>query len=90
MRDRVAARNRLAQCRRPLLRQQAKARLRQIEGQIKALDRAVDELLDSDAALERKAHLLQSIPGVSTVTAAGLLTTLPELADLPPLSLIHI
>ena len=87
MRDRVVARNRLAQYRLPLLRRQVKARLRQIEGQIKALDQALADLLGSDAALQRKARLLQSIPGVSSVSAAGLLATVPELADLPPKAL---
>ena len=85
--DRGAARNRLAQCRLPLLRKQAKARLRQIEGQIKALDRALADQLDSDPTLQRKARILESIPGVSCITAAGLLATLPELADLPPKAL---
>ena len=87
VRDRAVARNRLDQYRLPLLRRQVKARLRQIEGQIKALDQALADLLGSDAALQRKACLLQSIPGVSSVTAAGLLATLPELADLPPKAL---
>ena len=87
VRDRVAVRNRLAQYRLPLLRKQAKARLRQIERQIKALDRAMADLLGSDAALQRKACILQSIPGLAAVTAAGLLATVPEIADLPPKAL---
>lgn len=87
VRDRTAASNRLAQCRVPLLVRQGKARVRQIEGQLKALDKALAEVLEGDAALQRKARLLQTIPGVSAVTAAGLLATVPELADLPPKAL---
>lgn len=87
MRDRGAVRNRLAQYRLPLLRKQAKARLRQLERQIKALDRELADQLGSDPDLERKARILKSIPGVSSVTAAGLLATVPELADLRPRAL---
>ena len=86
-RDRGAVRNRLAQCRLPLLRKQAKARLRQIERQIKALDRELADQLGGDPDLERKARILESIPGVSSVTAAGLLATLPEMADVQPRAL---
>lgn len=87
VRDRGAVRNRLAQYGLPLLRKQAKARLRQIERQIKALDRELAGLLGSEPDLERKAHILESIPGVSSVTAAGLLATLPEMPDLAPKAL---
>ena len=87
VRDRGAVRNRLAQCGLPLLRRQAKARLRQIERQIKAIDRELAGLLGSDPDLERKARILESIPGVSSVTAAGLLATLPEMTDLQPRAL---
>ncbi len=45
------------------------------------------DLLGSEPALERKVRILQSIPGVSSVTAAGLLATVPELADLQPKAL---
>ena len=55
VRDRVVARNRLAQYRLPLLRKQVKAHLRQIERQIKALDRELADQLGSDPDLERKA-----------------------------------
>ena len=87
VRDRGAVRNRLGQCRLPLLRKQAKARLRQIERQIKAIDRELADQLGSDPDLERKARILESIPGVSSVTAAALLATVPEMADLAPRAL---
>ena len=87
VRDRVATGNRLAACRLPLLRKQGRARLRQIEGQLEALDRAMSELLAGTPDLERKARILESIPGVSSITAAGLLAAVPELAELPPKAL---
>ena len=59
MRDRGAVRNRLAQYRLPLLRKQAKARLRQIERQIKALDRELADL---------RPRALASLAGLAPVT----------------------
>ena len=69
------------------VRRQAKYRLRQIERQIQAIDRELAGLLGSDPDLERKARILESIPGVSSVTAAGLLATLLEMAGLQPRAL---
>ncbi|MDE0626355.1 MAG: transposase [Bryobacterales bacterium] len=69
------------------VQRQAKYHLRQIERQIQAIDRELAGLLGSDPDLERKARILESIPGVSSVTAAGLLATLLEMADLQPRAL---
>ena len=59
MRDRGAVRDRLAQYRLPLLRKQAKARLRQIERQIKALDPELADL---------RPRALASLAGLAPVT----------------------
>lgn len=81
MRDRGAVRDRLAH-RLPLLRKQAKTRLRQVERQIKAVDRELSDQPGGDPDVERMARILESIPGVYSVSAAGLLATMPKLAHL--------
>lgn len=58
--------------------------MRLLGGHTKALDRAMTDLMGSEPALECKAPILQSIPGVSSVATAGLLPTLPEPAELQP------
>ena len=51
----------------------------QIDPQIKALDAKVAKLIAGDKVLTRKAEVLTSVPGIGPVTAAGLLSEMPEL-----------
>ena len=80
--DRVAALNRAGCARHPLLKRQLRARLAQVDRQIKSLDAEVAALVAADAELARRAEVLTSMPGVGPVTAAGLLTEMPELGAL--------
>ncbi len=79
--DRTAALNRRKQLRYSVPKNQNSSRLRQIERCLKRLDTEIAELLKSEP-LARRAEILTSIPGVSHVTAAGLLARMPELGEL--------
>ena len=79
MKDRTAALNRQKHARHRLLRRQIKNRLDQIGRQVKALDAEVAKLIAADEEMSRKARVLASIPGIAQVTAAGLLSEMPEL-----------
>jgi transposase len=58
------------------LRRQRRVRLRQLQAQLDQLDAAVAAQLQADPALQAKAALLTSIPGVGTLTAAKVLAAL--------------
>ena len=80
--DRTAARNRQKHLRHRLLKQQNKTRLSQIDRHLAAVDAAIGKRLAEDVGLARRTEILTSIPGVSSITAAGLLTRMPELGRL--------
>ena len=80
--DRTAARNRQKHLRHRLLKQQSKTRLSQIDRHLAAVDAAIGKRLAEDVGLARRTEILTSIPGVSSITAAGLLTRMPELGRL--------
>jgi transposase len=84
IRDRTAARNRAHQLTLPLLRRQNARRLAAIERDLVALDAAIAALIASEPALARAAAILQSIPGISEITAAAILAAMPELGTLEP------
>lgn len=50
--------------------------------EIAAVDRAIADSIEADAALARRAALLRTIPGVGAVTAATLVAELPELGTI--------
>ena len=80
--DRTAARNRQKHLRHRLLKQQNKTRLSQIDRHLAAVDAEIGKRLAEDVGLARRTEILTSIPGVSSITAAGLLTRMPELGRL--------
>ena len=82
VKDRTAARNRQKHLRHRLLKQQNKTRLSQIDRHLAAVDGEIGKHLAEDAVLARRTEILTSIPGVSSITAAGLLTQMPELGRL--------
>ena len=82
VKDRTAALNRQKQVRHRLLKQQHKNRLAQLDRHLAAIDTEIGKRLAKDEGLARRATILTSIPGVSHVTAAGLLTQMPELGRL--------
>ncbi len=80
--DRVASTNRGKHLRTPVAKQLNKQRLKQIERQIKRIDAEIRKRLQAEEALERQSEILTSIPGISDVTAAGLIVHMPELGTL--------
>ena len=82
VKDRVAARNRDHTHRSPLLKRQVRARLRQIERQLAAIDAALYATLATDPALQARFDILVSIPGVGQATALAVLVEMPELGTL--------
>ena len=91
VKDRTAARNRSLQRRLALLKAQAAERLNQIERQIQAIDAALREQLENDAALKARFNILMSIPGLGEATAFTFSPTCPNSArsktHAPPASL---
>ena len=53
-----------------------------IEGQLKEVDRLLDRLIAANEEWRRKKEIIESIPGVGSVTAKVLLADLPELGQL--------
>ena len=77
VKDRTAALNRQKQVRHRLLKQSHKNRLAQLDRHLAAIDTAIGKRLAEDEGLARRPEILTSIPDVSRVTAAGLLTQMP-------------
>lgn len=82
VRERTRMQNRQTAVHLTLLRRQAAQRLRQIEGQIKAIDEACRGLVAAEPALVRRLAILMSIPAIGEATAMTLLADMPELGQL--------
>ena len=82
IKDRVAALNRQAIAVSPLIKRQLAQRLRQIDGQIEAIDRRLKTLRNADSDLCQRFDILTSIPGIGEVTANVLVVETPQLRRL--------
>jgi transposase len=82
VKDRTAANNRAKGLRISLLKRQNAARLRRIEADLEEIDKAIAEMISADPDLRARHQILTSISGVSDVTAAALITLMPELGEL--------
>ena len=82
IKDRVAALNRRDHLRHGLLKRHNQTRLRQITAQVRAIEARIQHLLQSDPQLSQRQAILLSIPGVGPITAAGLLSEMPELGSI--------
>ena len=78
IKDRVAALNRQAIAVSPLIKRQLAQRLRQIDGQIEAIDRRLKTLRNADSDLCQRFDILTSIPGIGEVTANVLVVETPR------------
>ena len=78
IKDRVAALIAVS----PLIKRQLAQRLRQINGQIEAIDRRLKSLRNADSDLCQRFDILTSIPGIGEVTANVLVVETPELGRL--------
>ena len=77
IKDRVAAINRQATAVSPLIKRQLAQRLRQINGQIEAIDKHFKLLRNADSDLCQRFDILTSIPGLGEATANVLTPRLP-------------
>ncbi len=82
VRDRTATTNRGKNLRTPVGKRVTKQRLRQIDRQLKLIDAEIRQRIGEEQEMERRAEILTSIPGISDITAAGLIVLMPELGML--------
>jgi len=82
IKDRTRALNRQRTLTMALLKRQAKVRLKQLKIQIREVDAAIADLLQSTPETTRATEIICSIPGLSKISAAALLIEMPELGTL--------
>ena len=82
VRDRTAITNRARNLRTSVGKRVTRQRLRQIDRQLKLIDAEIRQRIGEEKEMERRAEILTSIPGISDITAAGLIVHLPELGML--------
>jgi len=82
VKDRTAAKNRAKILSVPLLKQQNTRRRKQIEAQINAIETEIHARIAQDKQLAERLAILESIPGISKITAFTLLIEMPELGSL--------
>ena len=82
IKDRTAARTRLATAVLPLVKRQLNARIKQIETQLRTIDAAMADTVAQDEAMSHKLAILVSIPGIAETTALSMLIEMPELGTL--------
>lgn len=82
IKDRTAARARLAATTHSLLTRQIKRRLKQIERDLSQVAEMTDAIVEADKELRMRVDILRSIPGIAKVTACAILTDMPELGCL--------
>ena len=82
IKDRTAAKARLAATTHKLLTRQIERRLKQIERDLSQVAEVIDAIVEADKELRVRADILTSIPGIAKVTACAILTDLPELGTL--------
>lgn len=81
---RTAESNRRSGCEEDSIAAMIDQHLAFIDQQIEAVARAMDDLIDADAAMAHQATLLASTPGIGRLTARRLIAELPELGQRSP------
>jgi transposase len=79
---RTAEQNRLETTTTKIVRKNVRHLVEQLDKQIRQLEEAIGELVESEPELSSKAVLLETVPGVGPVTITSLLVDLPELGRL--------
>jgi transposase len=82
IKDRTRLRNRAQTQDIAVLKRQTKARLAQLDRQMAELDAEIAALIEAQDATARRRDILCSMPGIGAVTAAAMLTLLPEIGTL--------
>lgn len=78
----VAQRQQIERLTLPSLRRQTKSLVRRLAADLEAIQTQLQELREQSAPLNERVKKLQTITGVGTVTALGVLAELPELGTL--------
>jgi transposase len=79
---RTAEQNRLETTTTKMVRKNIRQLIEQLDKQVRQLEEASGELVESEPELASKAALLETVPGVGPVTVTSLLVDLPELGRL--------
>ena len=82
IKDRIAATNRQQIAVNLVIKRQLRARMKQIETQLKEIDATIAAQIDADPGLSRRREVLASSPGIGTVTAMAIPIEMPELGTL--------
>jgi len=82
VRDRARSLNRQKTLTMALLKRQAKARLKLVIAQIADVDAAIADLLQNAPDTARATEIICSVPGLSKISAAAILTEMPEIGTL--------
>lgn len=82
IKDRTAAKNRAGALRLALLKRQNAARLKRIKADLSQIDDAIAAMIMAEPELKARHAILISIAGISGVTAAAMITLMPELGAL--------
>jgi transposase len=82
IKERTAAKNRKKNLTLLLLKRQNTQRLKQINAQIVAIEEEIAARIANDAQLAERLAILESIPGISKITAFTLLIEMPELGEM--------
>jgi len=82
IRDRARSLNRQKTLTMALLKRQAKARLKLVIAQITDVDAAIADLLQNAPDTARATEIICSVPGLSKISAAAILTEMPEIGTL--------
>lgn len=77
---RTAEHNRLASAH-SAVRPDIEQHLKELQEKIAELERQIAQSIDADAEFQRKAQILQSVPGIGLITSATLVSELPELGE---------
>ena len=80
--DRKSIGNRGKDLRHSVAKRLNEQRLAQIERQLKRVEAEIRKIIDTREDLKRRLEILTSIPGISYLTAAGLIVHMPELGTL--------
>jgi len=78
---RIAETNRLSTVRDPEVRRLARRLVKTLEGQIQAIEKLIQETIDSEPPLRARCQQLRETRGVGLIVSATLLATLPELGS---------
>ena len=82
IKDRTRLRNRAQTQDISVLERQTRTRLTLVERQIVELDAQIATLIEAQESTARRCNILRSMPGVGAVTAAAMLTLMPEIGTL--------